>query len=135
MHDFSNIDCLLKSILEGVDPITGEIFDRRDMYNNSSLKRTLKPLFMISSGKLKPESKNLLNRNSTAIFDELKKWRLEKARALGFPAYYIFTDEELWSIAEGDVCNIEDLLMVKGISNVKLKKYGNELFQIIKKYM
>lgn len=135
MYDFTNISNLLKSILDGIDPITGEVFDRREMYNNSALKRSLKPLYMISSGKTKPESKNLLNRNSAVIYDELKNWRLEKAQMLSFPAYYIFTDDELWSIAEGDVCKIEDLLMVKGISNVKFEKYGEELFQIIEKYI
>ena len=135
MYDFTNINNLLKSILDGVDPTTGEVFDRREMYDNASLKRTLKPLYMISSGRSKPESKNLLNRNSAAIFDELRVWRLEKSKMLGLPAYYVFTDDELWSIAEGDVCKIEDLLLVKGISNVRYEEYGKELFQIIQDYM
>ena len=135
MHDFSNINNLLKNILNGIDPITGEIFDRREMYNNASLKRVLKPLYMISAGQSKPESKNLLNRNSSAIFEELRAWRLGKAQMLGMPAYIVFTDEELWSIAEGDVCKIEDLLMVKGISQTRFEEYGKELFQIIEQYM
>ena len=135
MYDFTNINNLLKNILDGIDPITGEVFDRREMYNNASLKRTLKPLYMISSGKSKPESKNLLNRNSAAIFDELRNWRLEKAQMLGLPAYCVFSDDELWSIAEGDVCKIDDLLMVKGISDVRFEEYGKELFDIIKNYI
>ena len=73
MYDFTNINNLLKNILDGIDPITGEVFDRREMYNNDSLKRTLKPLYMISSGKSKPESKNLLKsafRKKSTDFEE-----------------------------------------------------------------
>ena len=135
MHDFDNINQILKNILNGVDPITGEVFDRRDMYNNPTLKRNLKPLFMIASGKAKPESKNLLNRNANAIFEELRLWRLEQAVAINLPAYCVFSDEELWSIAEGDVVDKEDLLLVKGISNKRYEEYGDDIYSIISKYI
>ncbi len=135
MHDFCNINKMLNAILNGIDPSTGEVFDRRDMYNNAQLKNVLYRLYMIASGKMKPESRNLLNRDSNAIFNELKEWRLDKAKELSVPAFVIFSDKELLSIAKGDICKIEDLLLVKGIQNTRYEEYGKEIFEILKKYL
>lgn len=135
MYDFSGIIEMLNSVSAGIDPTTGEVFDRRDMYDNSELYRALKDLTSIAKGTKKPESKNLLNRPARKIFDELKAWRLDKARELGMPAYIIFSDKELWSIAEGDVCKKEDLLLVNGISNGRYEDYADELFEILSDYI
>ena len=135
MHDVSGIVELLRSIINGVDPSTGEIFNPRELYDRPELHRVAKLLSDISAGHKKPESSNRLNRPSAEIFTILKEWRLEQASIQALPAYMIFTDKELWSIAEGDVCVKEDLLLVNGISDKRYEAYGDDLFEIIKPFI
>ncbi len=131
MHDFKNIKNALDNIANGIDPITGEVFDPRELYNNAYLSRSSKLLNSIIIGRKKPDSVNRLSRPSDIIFEELRKWRLEQSNIEHLPAYYIFSDKELWSIAEGDVCKKEDLLFVNGISNIKFEKYGDDIYEML----
>ena len=134
MHDLKGIYDTLTDIIHGIDPITGEIFNTRDLYDNSELRRITKQLDEIAAGKKKPESQNLLNRPAELIFEALREWRLEKARLLKLRPYYIFSDKVLWSIAEGDVCKKEDLLKIKGVSDTTYEAYGDELLEIILRF-
>lgn len=122
---------ILTSIVNGINPVTGEIFDTKELYDNQELHRITGELDNIAAGRKKPESKNRLNRESGKIFEKLKEWRLEKASEKHLPAYYIFKDKELMAIAEGDICKKEDLLLINGVSDYKYELYGDELFNII----
>lgn len=135
MHDFKDIIEFLNSISSGIDPATGEVFDRRDMYKNAEIYEAVKDIYLYSIGRKKPTSKNLLDLPAQKIFDELKTWRKSKAEELNLPPYIVFSDKELWSIAEGDVCSKEQLLLVNGISSYKYEAYAEEIFEIIQKYI
>ena len=135
MYDFNGIIEFLHSVSSGIDPTTGEVFDRRDMYQNAEIYEAVKDIYLYSIGRKKPASKNLLNLPAQKIFDELKAWRRDKAEELNLPPYIIFSDKELWSIAEGDVCSKEQLMLVKGISNYKYEAYAEEVFEIIHDYI
>lgn len=111
--------------MEGIDPSTGEVFDPRDLFNRPELHRVTKDLYGIAAGKKKLESRNRLKRPSVKIFEALKAWRYERAVEEGIPAYCIFSDKDLWSIAEGDVCKKEDLLSVNGVSDRCYEAYGD----------
>jgi len=135
MYDYRGIMDLLANIVNGIDPTTGEEFDPRELYNRPDLHRITKELDGIAAGKKKPESRNRLNRPATAIFEELRAWRLDQATEKQLPPYCIFSDKDLWSIAEGDVCKKEDLLMVYGISTAKYEEYGDDIFEILSDYI
>ena len=51
------------------------------------------------------------------------------------PAFYIFSNEGLRAIAGGDIRTKEDLLFIKGINKRKYDLYGDDLFEIIQKFI
>ena len=129
---------MIRMIREGIDPSTGEVFDKELISSDPEIRNEICKLAYISSKGSrisKPESLNYLNRNSNAIFESLKAWRLNIAMDLSVPAYAVFTDKELWNIADGDVCSKEDLLFIKGISQTRYDLYGDDLFDIISDYI
>src|SRR5437763_6482054 len=64
--------------------------------------------------------------------NRLRRWRLETARAGGVPAYVIFHDATLAAIASARPANLSDLLRVSGVGESKLRKYGNELLELLR---
>ncbi|NLL46044.1 MAG: hypothetical protein GX250_04440 [Clostridiales bacterium] len=134
-----NILSIVQGLIQGVDITTGEIFDKKILYKNEHISQAIIKLALSTQQNLlykgKKDSVNIKNRNTKTIFRELKKWRLNKAIEINLPAYCVFSDKELWSIAEGDAETKEDLLLIKGVNNLKYHKYGDDLFQIIKEHI
>ena len=65
------------------------------------------------------------------LFDALREWRAERARALGQPAYCVFTDATLTAIAEQRPSSVAALVAVPGIGQTKLDKFGEEVLSIV----
>jgi DNA helicase-2/ATP-dependent DNA helicase PcrA len=65
------------------------------------------------------------------VLDRLKRWRLERARADGVPAYVVFHDSTLATIAERLPRSRSDLLDVPGIGPTKLDRYGDEVLSLL----
>jgi ATP-dependent DNA helicase RecQ len=63
--------------------------------------------------------------------DRLRQWRLETARASGVPAYVVFHDSTLSAIAAARPASLADLLRVPGVGDSKLRKYGEELLELL----
>jgi len=63
--------------------------------------------------------------------DRLRRWRLETARAGGVPAYVVFHDSTLAAIATARPANLTELLRVSGVGESKLRKYGNDVLEVL----
>ena len=63
--------------------------------------------------------------------DRLRRWRLETARAGGVPAYLVFHDATLAAIASARPANLTELLRVSGVGVSKLRKYGNDVLEVL----
>jgi ATP-dependent DNA helicase RecQ len=63
--------------------------------------------------------------------DRLRRWRLETARAAGVPAYVVFHDSTLNAIAVAQPASLAELLHVPGIGDSKLRKYGEEVLEVL----
>src|SRR5205085_1817428 len=59
-----------------------------------------------------------------ALFERLRTWRSETAKAESVPAYVVFTDLTLQAIAEVQPTTTESLLGISGIGRTKQEKYG-----------
>jgi ATP-dependent DNA helicase RecQ len=66
------------------------------------------------------------------MVDRLRRWRLETARASGVPAYVIFHDSTLNAIAAARPSSMADLLRVSGVGDSKLRKYGEEVLDVVR---
>jgi superfamily II DNA helicase RecQ len=61
----------------------------------------------------------------------LKRWRLERARRDGVPAYVVFHDSTLAAIAECHPRTAAELLAVSGVGPAKLERYGREVLATV----
>ena len=64
--------------------------------------------------------------------DRLRRWRLETARAAGVPAYVVFHDTTLTAIASARPTSLAELLRVSGVGEAKLRKYGDEVLDVLR---
>jgi len=72
-----------------------------------------------------------LSKSEQAIFDKLRWWRVETARAHGVPAYVVFQDATLREIAKVKPTSLDQLRGVSGVGEKKLTSYGDEIVEII----
>ena len=65
-----------------------------------------------------------------ALFERLREWRSEQAKAASVPAYVVFTDATLTAIAEARPSTEAQLLAVSGVGRSKLERYGADVLDI-----
>jgi ATP-dependent DNA helicase RecQ len=72
-----------------------------------------------------------LSKSEQEIFEKLRWWRVETARAHGVPAYVVFQDATLREIAKVKPTSLDDLRGVTGVGEKKLVSYGDEIVALI----
>jgi len=65
-------------------------------------------------------------------WERLRAWRAGVAKEHGVPAYVVFHDATLAEIARAQPANEEELGMISGVGARKLKRYGEELLEILR---
>ena len=70
----------------------------------------------------------------SGLFEALRAWRLERARADAVPPYVIFHDSTLGAIADRRPRTLADLAAISGIGPTKLDRYGEELVSIVVRF-
>ena len=68
------------------------------------------------------------------LFEQLRKWRTEKAAAEEVPAYRILHQQVLIQIAVHLPATLSDLLKIKGIGRRLAERHGDELVEMVVKY-
>jgi DNA helicase-2/ATP-dependent DNA helicase PcrA len=66
-----------------------------------------------------------------ALFDKLKEWRINTARAAEVPAFVVFNDATLEAITAATPTTRTGLLAVTGVGPAKLDRYGEAVLAII----
>lgn len=66
-----------------------------------------------------------------ALFERLREWRLETARAASVPAFVVFTDATLTAIAEQTPTDVAGLSGISGVGQRKLDLYGAEVLALL----
>jgi DNA helicase-2/ATP-dependent DNA helicase PcrA len=72
-----------------------------------------------------------LTSDQEATFTALKRWRLEAARKSKVPAYIVFGDMVLRTIAKDNPDSLVKLAKVKGVGPAKLENYGDEVLSVL----
>lgn len=67
--------------------------------------------------------------------ERLREWRSAKARENGAPAYTVCTTRSLLAISNHLPQNYDELLMMPGIGATTVKRYGDELLDIVDSFM
>jgi ATP-dependent DNA helicase RecQ len=68
------------------------------------------------------------------LFEDLRKLRLELARAEGLPAYCIFQDRTLREMASRLPNNREKMMAIVGVGEITFRKYGSAFLDLILKW-
>jgi ATP-dependent DNA helicase RecQ len=68
------------------------------------------------------------------LFEDLRKLRLELARAEGLPAYCIFQDRTLQEMASRLPDNREKMMAIVGVGEITFRKYGSAFLDLISKW-
>jgi superfamily II DNA helicase RecQ len=68
-----------------------------------------------------------------AKLDALKKWRRERAKEDGVPAFVVFHDSTLQEIASRSPDSLDDLATIAGLGPTKLERYGPQLLAVLSK--
>lgn len=80
-------------------------------------------------------SETNLSNSEQAIFERLRWWRVETAKAHNTAAFIIFHDTTLREIAKAKPRSLDDLRGVTGVGAKKLESYGEELVKLIVEFL
>ena len=72
-----------------------------------------------------------LDESAASLFERLRAWRTETARAREVPPYVVFDDKTLRALALARPADEPGLLAVKGIGPAKAEAYGSDLLDLI----
>ena len=68
------------------------------------------------------------------LFEALREWRLETARAADVPAFVVFTDATLTAIAERVPADVGALARINGVGPAKLERYGTDVLDLLEEF-
>ncbi|MFI3295082.1 MAG: HRDC domain-containing protein, partial [Rikenellaceae bacterium] len=81
---------------------------------------------------LKPsQSKYLASCLDPELFEELRIWRVQRSREINRAAYHIVTDRVLVNIINARPCSTGELIVIEGVSQQFVFRYGDEVVDII----
>jgi ATP-dependent DNA helicase RecQ len=72
-----------------------------------------------------------LSAEQAAVFEELRAWRGATAKEQGVPAYVVFNDATLRSIAATAPSSLAELAGISGVGESKLAKYGEVILELL----
>jgi len=72
-----------------------------------------------------------LSPEQAAVFEELRAWRGATAKEQGVPAYVVFNDATLRSIAATTPSSLAELAGISGVGETKLAKYGEIILELL----
>lgn len=110
-----------------------------DSCDPSSDRRILKPLLPLVSvgGKTKnktsksKEAYEILTGEQQVIFEDLKKWRKDKAKELDVPAFVILGDRSLRELAVKTPASIASLEGIYGLGDAKIDRFGKDILKVL----
>lgn len=68
------------------------------------------------------------------LYEELKTWRLNRANKQNIPAFCVAHNSTLKEIVKKDVNTIQELWDIRGIGKNKIRKYGEEIINVIENF-
>lgn len=72
-----------------------------------------------------------LSERDQALFEALRGWRLEEARARGVPPYVIFHDRTLAAIAAERPASLDALRAIGGVGEKKAERFGAAVLEVV----
>ncbi|WP_416191629.1 DNA helicase RecQ [Neisseria sp. CCUG12390] len=90
----------------------------------------LRPLKRDKAATQKPKEEWLRTEREERIWQALRKWRIEKAKAAEVPAYVICGDKTLRDVVEKLPQNLAGLHEIYGLGEAKINSFGLEILEV-----
>ncbi len=90
------------------------------------------PAKRMARAQKKAAQQSALSERDNALLSALKARRMELARAMGKPAYIIFSDATLIDMASKRPATREEMLDVSGVGEVKFERFGVVFLEVIR---
>ena len=102
----------------------------RDVLKN---RRTvmLRPLKRDKAAGQKPKEEWLRTEREERLWQALRKWRQERARAEEIPAYMVCGDKTLRDIVEKMPRSLDGLRRIYGLGEATINKFGDEILEVL----
>ena len=75
------------------------------------------------------------NIESSKLYKELKSYRYKKSQEEKVKPYFVYNNNQLLGIISKMPKNEKELMSISGIGELKAKKYGSDILNIVKKYL
>ena len=127
---------VLKQLEEDISMKTSCLEVCKDGFTVKAYQKTksVKAIEKEQSGKKKVEIKDD-TMDKSPLYDALAAWRLQKAQDADVPAYTIAHNTTLKTIAKMKPVTLSELKNVKGIGVKKVKLFGDEIIDIVLRYL
>ena len=73
--------------------------------------------------------------NASDLYEEIRRYRYNKSKEEGNKPYFLFNNNTLDLLVKERPRTKEELLKIQGFGHVKVDKYGDDLLNIINKYV
>lgn len=94
----------------------------------------LRPLKREQAATRKPKEDWLRTEREERIWQALRHWRLERARAEEVPAYAVFGDKTMRELVEKLPEHLYDLHGIYGLGEAKIEKFGAEIIALCRRF-
>lgn len=98
----------------------------REQSRRATLSRAAK------SGQDKARFENEADPATLALFEQLRRWRLDIARAMSVPAFTVMPDVTLRDIATAKPKTLKQLGVLRGIGEARMEKFGADILRVIR---
>jgi superfamily II DNA helicase RecQ len=75
--------------------------------------------------------RELLDQSDWPLFNSLRDWRSERAKAAGIPPYVICNNRELATLVHRRPTTLAQIAEIEGFGDAKLKNYGADLLGFV----
>ena len=114
--------------LDGIWPTSGDPARRRG--RSASPQSSLSPRERAKQAAAEFEADN--DPATIALFEALRAWRAKVAKERSRPAYTVFADTTLRSIAVVKPGTLPQLSLIHGVGAVKLQEYGADVLRVVR---
>ncbi len=114
--------------------VTGKYPVLRLTEKSNAVLKGLEKVMLVKSVETKEAEHAVETPAETGLLEQLKSWRLNKAREERMPAYIIFSDSTLNQLATYLPLSLDDLMKISGFGEFKMQKYGDDVLKVIYQY-
>lgn len=124
-----------QSFLKLNKEVTKDYTEKYNQYKNDTKPQTEEKIIDNSKDE---EKKSVINNDipieESAVYKELKAFRLIKSREENIKPYFIYNDNQLKDLVTRMPKSKKELQLVAGFGEAKANKYGDEILNIVGKY-